>query len=132
MNLIAVEAIVSALGNLIDAPASSLPTFGRNEDFARPEIQVHNDGYHFIVVERGQELERRIFGQLEELLFHVFQKVTFEMACNHEVKNRIADQDSRILIFTKQLQLLKQIDKGFAEKQRVKCEFYLRGRKLTY
>ena len=109
-----------------------LPTFGYNEDGARPEIRIDGVGYHFVVIERGQQIDHKVFTQLEEILFHIFEGVTFQMARDYEVKNRIEGQDFRIVLFTKQLQLLNQIDASFAERQREKNEFYLRGLKLSY
>lgn len=126
MTLLATAAIISALSNLIKAPANLLPTFGRNEDGARPEIQVDTDGYHFIVIERGQEIQHSVFLQLEELLYEVFEGITFSMASQYELKNRVEGQDSRIIMFAEQIRLLKQIDEAFATRQQVKADFYLR------
>lgn len=69
---------VERLARVIGAPGHMLPTHGRSEDFARPHIEF--DGrYHFVVVERGQELTR-ITGSLEEVLYRVFDGVTSQMA----------------------------------------------------
>ena len=132
MTLSALEAVVSALGKLIDAPLYMLPTFGRNEDAARPEIRVDEKGYHFVIIERGQQLEHLVFDKLEEILFQILEGITFSMACNYEVRNRVENQDFRIVLFTKQLQLLKHLDGAFAERQRVKSEGYLHGVHLIY
>ena len=120
MTLAAVEAIVEALGQLLDAPARLLPTFGHNEDYARPEVRVDAAGYHFVVIERGQELQHQVVQQVEELLFMVFEAVTFSMACNYELTHRVGGQDSRILLFAKQEELLARLDSGFAARQRTR------------
>ena len=68
----------------IAAPASSLPTFGKTEDGARPHIEVRSDAYHYVVVERGCELERKRTPDLQELLYWVFSDVTHQMAFQYE------------------------------------------------
>ncbi|MGI4885331.1 MAG: Imm63 family immunity protein [Janthinobacterium lividum] len=118
MTLTAVETVIRALGQQLGAPAALLPTFGCNEDYARPEVRVDGAGYHFVVVERGRELDHRVFQQLEELLFTVFAGVTFAMASHYELHHRVAGQDSRILLFARQLELLAQLDADFANRLR--------------
>jgi len=122
MTLAAVETIVKALGSLLGTPVSLLPTFGHTEDYARPEVRVDAVGYHFVVIERGQEIQHQVFRQLEELLFVVFEAVTFAMACDYELAHRVAGQDSRILLFAKQVELLTRLDSSWAERQRIKYE----------
>lgn len=126
MTLVAVEQIVLALGRLLVAPAHLLPTFGHNEDYARPEIRVSAHGYHWVIVERGQEIDHQVFQSLEELLFEIFSSITFSMACDYEVRHRVAAQDFRIVLFDKQVALLAQVDAGFAARCRDKANVYLR------
>jgi hypothetical protein len=126
MTLAAVDQVVLALGQLLAAPAHLLPTFGHNEDYARPEIQTDARGYHWVIVERGQESDRQVFHSLEELLFKIFSSVTFAMASAYEVANRVAGQDTRILLFNKQTTLLAQLDAGFAVRCRAEANEYLR------
>ena len=57
------------MANTIGAPANRLPTFGRSEQSGRPHIEVDPVGYHYIIAERGQELERRITFDLDDLLY---------------------------------------------------------------
>jgi hypothetical protein len=59
--LLSLEEIKSEIDDLaqrIGASGLILPTYGRSEDFARPHIEVDDSGYHYVVVERGQEMER--------------------------------------------------------------------------
>ena len=73
---------------------------GHTEDFARPHVEVVGPLLHYVVVERGQELLRESFQELEEeLLFRVFKDVTFQMAATFELRNRRPSEDSRRLLF---------------------------------
>ena len=125
MTLAAIEAMVAGLGRLLEAPAELLPTFGSNHDYARPEVRVDAQGYHLVVIERGQELDHQVFPALEELLFEVFEHVTFSMAGAYEVRHRIAGQDSRILLFDRQVELLARLGQTFAEKRRRAADGFL-------
>ncbi|NML63601.1 hypothetical protein HHL22_00100 [Hymenobacter sp. RP-2-7] len=124
----ALEAVVKALGQQLDAPPELLPTFGYNRDFAYPEVRVSQAGYHWVIVERGREEENRVFAQLDELLYQVFESVTFSLASSYELRHRIEGQDSRILLFARQVALLAQLDASWADRCRTKADFYLTGR----
>jgi len=100
---------VAKLAALIGAPAGCLPTYGRTEDFARPHIEFDEAGYHMITIERGQELERHTSHDDEEILYRVFESVTFEMACDHEVQHRRVGDDPRRQLHEKQLMLMGKL-----------------------
>jgi hypothetical protein len=106
---------IEALAARIEAPAHLLPTYGVSEDFARPHIEA-DDRYHFVVVERGQELERRTTDDLGELLRRVFQSVVFSMACAYELARRRPGEDPRRLIFSHERELLAALDPAWAER----------------
>lgn len=105
-----IEAEVARLAQRIGAPRNAYPTFGYTADFARPHIEVESGQYHYVVVERGAEVLRESTSDLNELLYWVFQSVTFSMACAYELEHRIPGQDSRRLMFSKQVELLTSID----------------------
>lgn len=63
-----------------------------------PYVEV-GEAYYFIVEERGIELERRKTIDLDELLYWVFDGVTFTVASTFETRNREPNKDSRRLLF---------------------------------
>ena len=101
------------LSRLINAPNELLPTFETSEDFARPHIEKQGNEYHFVVVERGQELQRKKTNKLDEILFWIFRGVTFSMAAKTELENRIENEDFRIQLFKIQEDLIGQINLGY-------------------
>lgn len=103
---IELEAEVRALARTIDAPERLIPTFGWTMDFAHPHIECSGDTMHWVVVERGQERERRTTFDRDELLYWVFQSVTFTMAGKWELAHRDEAEDFRRALFTKQFELL--------------------------
>jgi hypothetical protein len=103
--------LIRAAGN------HSLPTYGRTEDGARPHIEVDWRGYHFVVVERGQERERFTTRDLDELLYRIFQSVTRELAFAYELAHRVETQDCRRLAFQRQVELLSQLSSSWAQRE---------------
>jgi hypothetical protein len=107
--------VVGASGNL-------LPTYGCTEDFARPHIEVDSSGYHYVVVERGNELERVTTPHLDELLFHVFDTITFSLAGQYEVRYRRRKEDCRRQMFSHQVELLVKLAPAWAERTARRCQ----------
>lgn len=112
-----IKADIERLAARIGAPARNLPTYGRTEDFARPHIEVDGRGYHFVVVERGQEIERRTTNDFDELLYNVFGSATFSIASDYELENRIENQDSRRILFSRQVELLAALSPAWGERE---------------
>lgn len=109
-----VESRVKDLAKLIGAPKHLLPTFGFSEQSGLPHIEITGDIYHFVVCERGSEFNRKTTKDLKELLFWIFDSVTFSMACDLELKNRRNDEDFRIQLFQIQEDLISKIDDDYA------------------
>ena len=84
-----VKVKIDELAKIIGATQNMLPTYGRSEQTARPHIEVDSRGYHFVIAERGEEFERHTSLDLDEILYDVFQVVTFSLACKYELEHRI-------------------------------------------
>ncbi|NOU59630.1 Imm63 family immunity protein [Marinifilum caeruleilacunae] len=118
-----IKGLIEKFASRINAPVNLLPTYEHSEDFARPHIEIDVDNnLHFVVIERGKEIERRKTAELEELIYWVFEGITLTMAFDYEVKNRKQNQDPRIIAFNKQLELLNTIDSKLGHKCKQKQE----------
>jgi hypothetical protein len=117
---------VLRLASKIDASGYALPTFGYSEDFARPHIEVNESGYHYVVIERGEEQERITTFDLDELLYLVFKSVTFGMAGGYELTHRVEGQDNRRLHFHKQLELMSVLSPRWASQSAQEQQAILR------
>ncbi len=80
-----IKDMIDKIAKRISPPSFLLPTYGQTQDGARPHIEVNANGYHYMIVERGQELERKTTNHLSELLYWVFASVTHQMAVNYEL-----------------------------------------------
>ena len=104
-----IETAVAALARHIGASSQDLPTYGISHDLGRPHVEVENVLYHYVVMERGEELERRSTESYDELLYWIFSDVTHNLAFSYELRNRVEDQDCRRIAFPKQIELMKRI-----------------------
>ncbi|MCB0373226.1 MAG: immunity 63 family protein [Muricauda sp.] len=113
-----IQNVTFDLAKKINAPNHLLPTFSTPRGGATPNIEVDPSGlYYYVISERGQEYERKITSDLNDLLYWIFSSVTFSMACDYELQHRIADKDGRRIIFAKQLDLLGILNKEWQEKE---------------
>lgn len=112
-NLREIELDINNRAQQINAPEIYLPTYGSSEGSARPHIETGSNGYNFVVSERNIEHKRIATTDYDELLFLVFEGVTFEMACQLELENRKENEDFRIQLFQIQENLIGQINEEF-------------------
>ena len=110
-----IKSEVDRLAAQIEASARLLPTYGYSRDGAHPHLEVDAHGYHYVVVERGEELNRMTTNDPDELLYNIFKDVTSALAGKYELKHRVTHQDSRRLIFQHQIALLSILSPKWAE-----------------
>jgi len=111
---------------LVGAEPDDLPAYGSSRDFGYPHIEVDESHYHWVVIERGQELERRTFAELDDLLFTIFASATHSIASRWELAHRVPNQDSRRLLFQRQIELLSRLDSSWSDRQRQHLDVILR------
>lgn len=116
---------VDRLAEVIDAPELLHPTYGVSEDGARPHIEFSGGQYHYVVVERGKELDRKSSADINEILFHVFEGITFSMAVDYEKRHRRRGEDSRRQLFDVQLGLLGKLNPAWKERTRERLDAVL-------
>ncbi len=112
-----IETEVDRLAAILGLRPGAGPTYGYSEDFARPHIEVFAHLYHYVVVERGQERDRKSFDSLDALLEQIFGDITLGMAFSYELKHRIEGQDCRIIGFAKQIELLERLNPAWAARE---------------
>ena len=122
-----IEIDVAAMARRIGASAHGLPTYGVSEDGARPHIEVGHGLYHYVVVERGVERDRRSSDRYEELLYWIFRDVTHGLAFWYELQNRVEDQDCRRIAFPKQIELMTRLDRAMGARLEGEIADILRG-----
>ncbi len=109
---------VYELATIIGASKDMLPTFGVSEHSGRPHVEADANGYHFVVAERGQEFHRHTSFDIDEILYDVFQTITFNLACKYELNYRIHGQDFRRIMFEQQEELLSKLSPSWGERRK--------------
>jgi len=113
---------VERLAAVISAPADMLPTYGFSRDMAYPHVDVDARHYYYIVVERGEELERFRTRELDELLEKIFANITSWMSFEYEREHRDHEKDCRRIAFAHQIELLARLSARWAAR---KCADHL-------
>lgn len=85
-------------------------------DDGSPHVEFRDGKYHYIVTERGLDLESRSTPDVREIVYWLLYDVTFWMGVEFEFKNRIETQDCRRMIFAHQLELMLKADAEFAKR----------------
>ncbi|WP_419785538.1 Imm63 family immunity protein [Pseudodesulfovibrio sp.] len=103
------------LGKIIDAPESYLKIGDGFEVVCN--VEIHDDEYHYVLVERGIERKRIISKSASDIMYLFVESASHGLASNYELENRIPGQDFRRLLFKKQLELLEKICPEWARKR---------------
>jgi len=123
-----IKKLVDAFAKKINAPERSLPTYGTSADGAHPHIEIDKTGQlSYVIVERGEELERHFAADTDDLLYRVFADVTFEMAISFEGNHRIEGEDFRRQLFAKQEELLVMLRNEWRERKQKEHDWVLRS-----
>ncbi len=86
-----------------------LPTIGSSKGDGTPHIEISYKFYDYVKSERGREFSRRSTHKEDELLYWISKDLTFHVAMYFELENRIEGQDTRRLLFKKQIELLSEL-----------------------
>ncbi len=102
----------------INAPKKYILFADEPQDFGYPHVEYIDGMYYYVVTEKGRELERKSTVDSKDLLYWLISKLTSSMAADYELSHRDKDNDFRRLFFTKHVELLNEIDKLWANKER--------------
>ncbi|WP_417810608.1 Imm63 family immunity protein [Thalassospira alkalitolerans] len=118
-----IQLLVFHLGDKIDASYASTIIFDSSPQNGRSHLEIKGDEFHYICKERGLIIYDNKTNNIDELLYWIFQNISFEMALDYEFKNRKKGQDSRKILFSKQLEILQKI----SEKWKLKRQEEING-----
>jgi len=118
---------IRAKGQLICAPKHLLVVHVSPVGDGTPYIEVASDGYFYVSSERGCEIFRKKASSKNELLYFIFKDITWSMANDYELANRIEKQDPRRMIFSKKLELLKKVNPEWESKEKEEINKILRN-----
>jgi len=130
MTLEEIKNYIFELGRKIglDDDSKLYPMFSRTSNVFNDgaSIYVENSKYYYIIMERGQLNKLFESKDLEEVLYPLFESITFSLASDYELNHRIKNEDSRRLLWKKQLELLEKINRNFFVKCQIEIEEILK------
>jgi hypothetical protein len=98
-------------GNEIDT--HQLPAYGKGNDKRLGYVTVDKEGYSLFEFDPYHSKEKQHLTiktiDINELLFEIFKASTLDKAFDYELKNRIPDQDTRIIAFKKHIEILSSL-----------------------
>ena len=77
--------------------------------------EIDEDGYNYVVSERGIEFKRQHTKDIAKLLYWIFKDIEFNIASEYELNHRKSNEDSRRQLFAKIIELMELIDPKFAK-----------------
>ena len=114
---------ISALGETFRRMAQDLKVESYFKSFhttphhdGSPHIELVDGKFHFVVTERGIELERRMGLSADEVLYLLFDGITQHMATQYELENRKESQDGRLVWFPYQEKLMGDLNPSWGER----------------
>jgi len=90
-------------------------TFDAPEGDGTPCVMIDDEGYHYVLSERGNEFERRTTKDINLLMYWIARDVVSRIAYRHIVKNP-KGLEQRCVAFMRKIELMRKIDVGFEEK----------------
>ena len=112
-----IRAETDRLRALIGAPADLCPLSPAMRGDGSPFLRVVADGYIYANEERGHVYNERKTQDLDELLYWIMKNITFSMAVDYEVANRVPKTDFRRMLFAKDLELLGSLKPEWRERK---------------
>lgn len=116
---------VREYGKKISAPTHLLTIRSSSDGFGTPHIEIDENGYNYVVSERGTEFERKQTKDINLILYWIFKPIIFRMASDYELENRKPNEDSRRQLFAKLLKLMEQLDSNFAKWEKEELDKFL-------
>lgn len=120
----AVDRIIELSGDSDHRRFSSFRTSAAHD--GSPHVEKRGSIYSFVVTERGNEYERRMTADPDELLYWLVSGVVFSAAVWWESKHRRANEDSRRAFFCKEIEWLSELSSDWAARKRTEINEVLR------
>ncbi|UPG94221.1 Imm63 family immunity protein [Luteibacter aegosomatissinici] len=117
---------VARIGKLIGAPSVLLEVRTAESSDGTPYLEITDEGYSYIAVERGLEISRQYTPELDGILYIIFKRITSQMALSYELRHRIDGQDFRRIYFSRRIELMHAAHQGWGDRQRIEIEEILK------
>ena len=111
MKLDDIQKKITYLGTRIDLPRGMVLFIqDKPVDNATPYLEIKGGKYNYVIRERGLEIVRKETADIDEFMYWFFEDITSELSLDYEFENRVKGQDTRRIAFSKQQELLEQLN----------------------
>jgi len=118
--------LIYKIGARISLSKEALANFAdQSADCGAPHIRCDHS-YHWIVLERGKEIEHRQTPVLDDLLYWAFEATTFALAVKYELQHRNLAEDNRRIMWRYQLDLLQKLYPAWRDRLEQKIDNILK------
>ncbi|WP_312105506.1 Imm63 family immunity protein [Pygmaiobacter massiliensis] len=102
----------------LDTNSHLLPLFSENSSVFSDGASIYVDNLkcHYIIMERGKINKQYESEKLDDIMYILFESITFSLASDYELEHRNEHEDSRKQLWEKQLELLAKIDIKFVDR----------------
>jgi len=116
LSLTEIQDEIDRLAQVVQAEAQVLPTYGHSDGGEGAHVEADGRSYYYVVMERGREIDRFFTIDLDDLLYRVFDAITFSLAVDYGREHRIEGEDSRRIVWQRQLELLGRLSPNLRER----------------
>ena len=95
------------------------------QDNGAAHVEVVAGIYSYVITERGTEVARRRSANPDEVLYWLTSDVAFGIASQFELAHRVKGQDTRRLLFSKQLELMARVDAQWGARKQLELQAIL-------
>lgn len=117
-----IRTIVNQYGTKIGIPIGELQIYDGPQGDGTPYIQVNGNTYFYIIEERGYVFEKRETSDFDTLLYWLMSDIVFSLASEYELNHRNPHQDSRRVLFEKELKLMQSLEPAWYVQKRKEIE----------
>lgn len=130
-----IKEMVNKMNEDLCLDKNKLPSYGAGNEYNPTFVTVNNEGYSLFEFNpyHNKKNQHLIISTLniDELLFEIFKNATHFIGVNYEHEHRIPNQDTRIVMFKKHIEVLNslQLDKKFITKLEEYYDYLLQLKK---
>ena len=112
-----VQDIVNDYGRKIGLSTNDVILRKKPSGFGEPYLEISGGYYHYVICERGSELSRESFLDVDDFIYEFFEMVTSRVAGEYEQENSVMSEDQRVIRFNKQIELMTQLNHEWGRKK---------------
>ncbi len=117
LNYEQIQDIINEYGKRIDLKKSELILRKKPSGFGEPHLEISDSYYHYVVCERGSELSRESFLDIDDFIYKFFEMITSMTAGEYQQENIVIGEDQRVVRFNKQIELMTQLNREWGRKK---------------